>query len=325
MDINVATIELDVIIKQMLILYLLAAVGYVAAKSKLFPGSFSTSFSKLILRVTMPCTILAHMMEHRFTFDQWMNGIKLTFVSLTFIMMALGISCLTTKMLKLPMKTADIYKIQSMFGNVIFLAYPLLTALFGSMGELMALFFNIGNDILLWTLGIYLAGRHKKEPFKNNIIKIVNPNTLAFILGTIFMLTGIGPGLLETIPGQALNTIGGLTSPLAMIFIGIALAGVRFRDFRGKFLGSVALLSLQKLLVVPLLALFIMLPFKNFLGHTVIVIGVMQLAMPVGTATVSIAAEYESDEKFASASAMMTALAVLGTMPLIILVLKAFL
>ena len=51
--------------------------------------------------------------------------------------------------MKLEDKSRNVYSMQTLFGNVIFFAFPLFEALFGDIGVLYALFFNIGNDLLL--------------------------------------------------------------------------------------------------------------------------------------------------------------------------------
>ena len=85
---------------------------------------------------------------------------------------------------------------------------------------------------------------------------------------------------------------------------------------------ALSLLSFQKLLLFPLCAIPILLAFRDFLGESVILITVLQLAMPVGTLTASLAAEYESDYVFAAQGVLITTVLSLGTMPLVTWVLQ---
>ena len=100
-----------------------------------------------------------------------------------------------TKIMKLEDKSRNVYSMQTLFGNVIFFAFPLFEALFGDIGVLYALFFNIGNDLLLWTLGVYLAGKHKGSGIANGLKHIFNANMIMFLVGTVLVLTKVSEKL----------------------------------------------------------------------------------------------------------------------------------
>lgn len=318
-------IDISTIFIQILILYILALIGFGSAKSGLLPETSSVVLSKFIMKISMPCTILSKMISSDFTAEDYMNGIKLYFIAIIFLFFTLIISCIITRACKIDDTTANVYKMQSMFGNVIFFAFPLFSALFGDMGVVYALFFNMGNDTFLWTIGVYLANRHKGGSLLQNAKHLLNINTFSFIIGIVIMLTGASGFLRGTFVAEVLSSVGNTTSPLSMIFIGMVLAGIKLKDFvNRKNLIALGALSFQKMLLVPVLSTLVLLLFKDFLGEATIIIAVLQLSMPVGTLTVSLAAEYESDYKFAAAGVMFTTILSIITMPLMVWVLKCF-
>ena len=61
---------------------------------------------------------------------------------------------------------------------------------------------------------------------------------------------------------------------------------------------------------------------QGLISDVVMMVAVMQLAMPVGTLTVSIAAEYDSDYQMAADSVFVSTLLSIITLPLIAYLLK---
>lgn len=325
MVVSLSEINISTIFIQILILYILALIGFGSARSGLLPENSSVVLSKFVMKISMPCTILHKMISADFTGEDYLNGIKLYFIAIIFLSLTLVFSCIVTKAGKLEDMTANVYKMQSMFGNVIFFAFPLFTALFGDMGVIYALFFNMGNDTFLWTIGVYLANRHKGGSILRNAKHLLNANTVSFVLGIIIMLTGAGDFLQGSFIEEVFSSVGSTTSPLSMIFIGMVLAGIKIKEFTSKKnIITMGALSVQKLLLVPILSIPVLLMFKDFLGEATIIIAVMQLAMPVGTLTVSLAAEYGSDYKFAAEGVMFTTILSIITMPVVVWVLKCF-
>ncbi len=121
-----------------------------------------------------------------------------------------------------------------------------------------------GVTLLLWSVGIYLAGRHRGGGFKSGLRHLLNANTIAFLLGLILLLLGAGQRAAEApaaiaqsyhVLSAMLSMVGSTTSPLSMIFIGFILAdtkAVKLRELR-QHLPALAL-SFQKLLLVPFAA-----------------------------------------------------------------------
>ena len=321
----VENLETNTILTQILILFLLAAIGFVSGKTKYLPEKSGAVLSKVVIRITMPALIFSKMLSADFSADNYFDGLKLTGIAFGFLLLIYICTLPFTKVLKLPDKSRNVYLMQTLFGNVIFFAFPLFQALFGDIGVIYALFFNIGNDLLLWTLGVYLAGRHKGGGFKNGLKHILNANMISFIAATVLVLTSLDEKLRGGILFQTTDMIGKATSPLSMIFIGLVLAGSKtgfFKEMGKKFV--VLMLSVQKLLAAPILigAALLFAVKQGWISDVVMMVAVMQFAMPVGTLTVSIAAEYDSDYEMAAQGVFLSTLLSIVTLPLIAYLIK---
>lgn len=313
------------ILTQILILFLLAAIGYVSGKTGYLPEKTGFVTSKLVMRMTMPALILSKMLSADFSADNYFDGLKLMGIAFVFLLLIYVFTLPFTKIMKLEDKSRNVYSMQTLFGNVIFFAFPLFEALFGDIGVLYALFFNIGNDLLLWTLGVYLAGKHKGGGIANGLKHIFNANMIMFLVGTVLVLTKVSEKLRGGVLYQTVDMIGAATSPLSMLFIGLVLAGAKSGFFRnmGKKL-VVVMMSVQKLLIAPILigAILLFAVKQGWISDVVMMVAVMQFAMPVGTLTVSIAAEYDSDYEMAAQGVFVSTLLSIVTLPLIAYLIK---
>lgn len=320
----IENLDTGTILSQILVLFILAAIGFVSGKTGYLPEKAGTVVSKLVMRVTMPALILSKMLSADFSADNYFDGLKLVAVALVTLLLIFAVTRPFTRLMKIPDKSRNVYCMQSLFGNVIFFAFPLFQALFGDIGVLYALFFNVGNDILLWTLGIYLAGKHKGGGFGNSLKHILNMNMIMFIMGLILVLSNLSAKLEGGVVYQTADMIGKATSPLSMIFVGLVMASSKglFKNLGKKMLSIV--LALQKQIIVPVLAGLVMLfaVKQGWISDVVMMIAVMQLAMPVGTLTVSIAAEYDSDYEMAADNVFVSTLLSIITLPLIAYLLK---
>lgn len=321
----IENLQTSTILSQILILFILAAIGYISGKTGYLPEKTGVIISKVVVRVTMPALILSKMVSADFSADNYFDGLKLMGIAFGFLLLTYFLTRPATKVMKIPDKSRNVYLMQTLFGNVIFFAFPLFQALFGDIGVIYALFFNIGNDLLLWTLGVYLAGRHKGGGFKNGLKHIFNANMIMFILGTVLVLTSFHLKLRGGVIFQTVDLIGKATTPLSMIFIGLVLAGSKtgfFKNIGKKFI--VILMSFQKLLIVPLLigAVLLFAVKQGWISDVVMMVAVMQFAMPVGTLTCSIAAEYDSDYEMAAEGVFTSTLLSIVTLPLIAYLIK---
>lgn len=320
----IENLNTSTILSQILILFVLAAIGFISGKTGYLPDRAGNIVSKLVMRITMPALILSKMLSADFSADNYFDGLKLVTVAIITLLLIFAITRPFTRLMKIPEKSRNVYSMQALFGNVIFFAFPLFQALFGDIGVLYALFFNIGNDILLWTLGVYLAGKHKGGGFGKALKHIFNMNMIMFILGLVLALTGWSSKLQGGVIFQTADMIGKATSPLSMIFVGLVMAGAKglFKNPGKKMLSVV--LALQKQIIIPVLSGLILLfaVKQGWISDVVMMVAVMQLAMPVGTLTVSIAAEYDSDYEMAADNVFVSTLLSVITLPLIAYLLK---
>lgn len=94
----------------------------------------------------MPALILSKMLSADFSADNYFDGLKLMGIAFVFLLLIYVFTLPFTKIMKLEDKSRNVYSMQTLFGNVIFFAFPLFEALFGVL-ECYMRFFSISATI----------------------------------------------------------------------------------------------------------------------------------------------------------------------------------
>jgi hypothetical protein len=201
-----------------------------------------------------------------------------------------------------------------MFGNIVFLAFPLLDALFpNGIGVFYGAVYQLASNSVTFTYGVYkLSNGEQKSGWKS----LLNTNTIALALGALFLLSGLAlPSALRI----AFEGLGRCTSPLSMVFIGALLAGMNFR--KAILQRSVYLLSLNKLILAPILFAFLYYYGLQLLhiemDNVAFYVLILQAAMPCQTIVVVLSQRFNSNHELATANLFVTTLLSVISLPLI--------
>ncbi|MBO5929992.1 MAG: AEC family transporter, partial [Clostridia bacterium] len=229
------------------------------------------------------------------------------------------IGVFTAKLFHLKEPTKSIHAILSSGGNVVFLGYPIIHAIFGPDGLFYAVLYGMVNDALFWTVGVYFiyrSGGTKEE--RNPLKTLFNPNTVAFIIAIPLMLlkVKIPPILNETLSG-----IGEMTTYLSMLFIGMTLSIVNVKKLYQRI--SMLLPMLIKMVIAPIVVGILLVRFGA--GALAISVIMLQIAMPAQTATSIVAMEANSDEQYAAEYIFFSTIISLGTLPLVYYIMEKIL
>ncbi|MFA6308680.1 MAG: AEC family transporter [Clostridia bacterium] len=325
--------QVNTIITSIITLGLLGMTGYIVGKTGYLPQKTGNVLSGIVIKVTTPILIFTTMVNAPFTSKDFSNGLLIYLFGLLFILIAFFAGSISTKAMGIKGSAASIYKMQSMFGNVIFLAFPLLYALYGNQGIIYAIFFNLANDTFLWTLGIYLVNSHKKNNWRKNLRHLINGNTMAFAGGLICIYIGqqklvAGNDAFNHFYAFFYNTfnpLGRTTIYLSMLFIGLILSGIKIKSMK-EFLKKYPLfvVSFFKLLAIPFAAIAYFYFFGKGIDKMVKNIVVLQLAMPCSTIVPGLAIQHGSDYNFATEAVFVSTILGLITMPFLVNVLRIF-
>lgn len=318
------------VIYQIAIMCVLCLTAFAAGRTKYLPENTGHILSRVVIKLTAPILIVTTMANYNFTKSMVKDMTFIYISGVIFILYAFSISILVSKMLKLEGSRANVYKMLSMFGNVMYLAYPLMMSLYGDKGIIYAVFYNLANDSVLWTLGIFLVNRHQKsnKGITSNLKQLINGNTISFLIGITCVITNF-KGIVEGSNQYVKNTyvfimdtfqpLGKTTSVLSMIFIGLILSQVRFdsmKDILKRY--PLLIMCFFKLIFVPVTALIVLNMLGGMVDHFVKSIIVLQLGMPCGTIIAALTSQYDSDYSFATEGVFFSTIIGAATLPLMV-------
>lgn len=230
----------------------LIVLGYFLQAKGWFHDDFGNDLSKLIMNVAMPVSIFVSVLKY-LTLEKLISlsgGLVYTFVAF-----ALGyiVAFLSVKVFKVAPGRRGTVINTFVNANTIFIGLPLNIALFGDDALAYFLIYYITNTISTWTLGVFLmtsdskSGKKKQESHFD-WKKLLPAPLLGFIVSVVFLIINIP---LPSFVSSTLGYVGGLTTPLSLVYIGIVLAKAGIKTIRFDKDSIVALVG--RFIVAPVL------------------------------------------------------------------------
>ena len=292
----------------MLILLAIVIVGYVAGKLKYMGGDFDRRLSNIIIDITCPALILSSTM-----------GGKLPNRSL--ILPLLGISLLTYVLLTIAAWTLPRWLTKKsedrgtvgfalMFGNVGFIGYPIVGAIFGHEAVFYAAILNVVNTLSVFTAGVMLVnGERQRMAFQSKIL-VSTPMISAYLA---ILIVALGIDNIPSVISQPITMIGGITVPGALLIIGSSMSRLSWRMMLGS--GVVYVTTAFRLLILPLL-LYVIFRTMGF-DSLVVNINTLVIAMPVATYGTILCLRYGRDTALITEITFISTLLSVLTIPLV--------
>lgn len=316
--------ETRIIISQIFILAVVVLIGAVAARFKVLTRDTKDMLSKVIFNISLPLMLFTNFLKLDATPRLIANSFVVLSVSGFVILFMLLIGWLTARTFRLKGGEAAVFKAHSMFGNTIFLGFPLITALYGSEGLLYASMFQLISNLIMWTVGVIVLTHGNGTSWKQSIRKVLNPNTIATITGLVFFMLSIKlPKLIIT----PLSELGSANTWLSMLYIGAMLI---FSDVGGLLKKkSLYIISFNRLIFVPALLISIFYLVGALTGFSpeklVASVIIMEASMPCMATVVIMAKEFGSDDHQAVGNVFVSTIISILTLPLVVMALNRFL
>ncbi len=276
--------------QQVLILFLIVAVGFIAVRLHVFTQSTAKASNDLLFYIITPTVIVQSFLNMEF------NIKTASSFGIAFLCMA---GTLTVGiLLSIPFfnKSGDnsqVYKYAVSYGNMGYMALPLCQALLGSEGVFYCSAGVVAFNILCFTHGVWLMTKGK-EKTKFDFKKLIfNPGVISVLVSLPFFILDID---MPTPINSAIGHISNLNTPVAMIFFGTYIANT---DLKSMFkVKENYLVAFLKLIVMPSIMLVI---FKVVgITGTMITACIISASVPSANNTAMFAAKYGKDTGVAS-------------------------
>ncbi|TDQ06114.1 hypothetical protein C7957_101150 [Halanaerobium saccharolyticum] len=298
----------QVVITQIISLFLLIAVGYFLRRSKHLDQKETGAISKLLLDLILPAMLISSL---QININAKMLGdfFNLFLYWIAFYLILIVLASIITKFFPISKDKKLVLKFFLIFGNVGYMGLPVIDVIFPENGIFFGSIGVVVFNVFLWTYGTSLFLRDNQNK-KINLRDILNNGVIAIIIGLFLMLTGIK---LPTAVMTAVDMLAEATFPLSMLVIGSGLAQIKisgiFKDL------NIIAYSTLKLLLIPAAAILILNFFK--IADPIRTILVLQIAMPAAANGVIFAERYEGNYIFAAESLFLSTLMAALSIPLI--------
>ena len=290
-------------------LFFMLAVGAVARARKVITDEALDSLCKIVLSVTLPFLFI-YVLSTKCNKEVFLSLWKAPLFAVLIIGVGYVISRILGALLKLNRKRKNTFTFLISFQNSGFFAIPIAFALFGEEGVLTIVIFNLGFNLLYWTLGVWLLSGKDSSGGVNAIKNLINPGTVALGLGLILGLSSVRvPHLLL----DASRILGNATIPLALLVVGAILATGKFRQ--GGDLKEISSIVLARLVLIPLIFLGLAKCFGDIspLMRSIIV---LQACMPSASSSPLMAKRFGGDYDLAASGVFFTTLFSIITIPI---------
>ncbi|WP_438044378.1 AEC family transporter [Sorangium sp. So ce128] len=303
------------LISQLLALFAVLGVGVLLRALGRAGQADAAVLHRLVIDVTTPALIVSVLRRSGIGHGAW-GAVAASTVALFACALA-GVA--VARALGLPRAAQGAAGLVGSFSNTGFLGVPVVLALYGDAGGAAGtaiLVDSIVTAFLLWTFGVALAARMGGGgggDGRGLLAVLLHPNVLSIAVGLTLHAAPIPlPVWLE----HALGALGSATPTLVFLALGLSLD---LGSLRGR-VRPLAAIAAVKLLLSPAIALgaAVALGLKRPSSE----VAVLQSAMPTSMVSVIVAARYGCDGQFAAATAVVTTLGALASLPIVIEVLR---
>ncbi len=312
-------IDMSVLIDQLIQLFLIICIGYFIFKFNILNESVNKHLNELVINVTLPLMTISSVLKMEEHPDTSTIFTLFTASVLFFLIMpilAFFIVKIMLKTMRIVKSRQGMYMFMLIFSNVGFMGMPILQAACGENGA-TAVFYaavlNIFFNISVFTYGVLIIGYGDTVKTSLQIKNILSPGILCSVLAVVIYALNIH--FSNTIE-NVIETVGDLTSPLAMILVGSTLASMKLKEVFNEW--RVYVFSVIKQIVLPILLYPVFRIFirDDLLFHVLFI----EFLMPVANIALMISTKYNLDNKFVSKTIFISTVLSLISIPLVIYV-----
>ncbi len=301
---------IHIIINQIIVLFLLMGLGYVLAKKKIFDQRISDRLTWLLCYIVMPCLIL-NAFQIPFSDTLWHNFIQMCWITFLIHVLYIVLSkiLLNSKVIRKP-EIVTPMQFTAVYSNCGFMGIPLVLALVGSSGVFYGSVYIAVNGLFVWTHGLLIyTGKFDRR----SLLKVlINPNTLASIIGALFFIFSIR---LPTPVHATLGYIASMNTALSMMVVGAAMSQIQLRKIWFDFYVWISVVMRNLIFPVAILAVLVLMEVKG----TMLMTAIALTACPVAGMSVLFAQLTGRDTDFPCKSLTLSTLMSLFTLPLLLI------
>lgn len=228
--------QFRIVFDQLVGMGVMMVVGYICVKAHVYGEQALGGICNLILKVGIPLLVFSTAVSGTTRHDLVSSGAIIVMTALMYALL-IAVFTLLAHVLRLKRERSRMFRGAFVFGNAGFIGLPLVIALFPAKGALYFALMSLVDQALLWTYGVWTcrkigdrSSRTDDRPahgWLERLKSVLSPALVAVVLALVIIMAGI------PVPADVLaplHTLGSISSPLSMLFIGGLFA---LRDWVG--------------------------------------------------------------------------------------------
>ncbi len=289
-------------------LVLVAVVGFVITKTGHLDHEFVRKLTRLLLDVTLPCTILAAVDGASEASTLVIGQAFLLATAQVFLLLATGWAC--NVLLRTPEEERPIYLYMSLATNTGFIGMAVVTAIYGESSALLSSIFIMVIALFLYSVGFAILDPNS-QGFHISLESMVNPSMIASVVAIVMVFAGIQ---LPQVVSGTLSRIGSMTSTIAMLIVGEIVANSSVKEVLGEWRLYPYIIIRQ--LVVPALLYFVL---RQLIADELLLgVFTVMFAMPVGSMVAPFCEQFGRDATLGGKATVLSTLASFALIPLLV-------
>ena len=308
-------------IKSVFAIMTLILLGFYAAGKKWFGKPGMDFLSKFTVEATLPFYMFYNLYRDIGSREALFALVLKLPVTFGLILMCIALGAVVAAVFRVKEGRRYTFVVASGFSNVVFIGFPVIQALWGENITSVGVIYYISSTLLFWTVGISLLQRDGKKGsgggFLANLKKILSPPIVGMICGICAIVLGVQvPDFIM----KPLSMIAGVTSPLALIFIGSVIRNMDFKSL--KFGRDLYLALTMRFVVLPVAsALYLrMMPVPGEMKQVFFMLSTMPAMTQMGI----MSRQLESDYEFACTVITATTIISILTIPMFMYLMQTF-
>lgn len=302
--------------------FLIGYLGFYLARKGWFTTESSDMLARLVASVVIPINLLYNINAST-TKEGFLPLLSHIVIPAASIFIVMILAALFARSVGMPKAHRSVFITASSCSNTINIGLPINLALFGTDALPAVLIYYLGNTIAFWTVGNYLLASGGEDAVKAPVVsvetvkRVFSPPVLGTLAGMILLLLDIKIPPLFAIAG---SQIAGMTTPLSIICIGIAIFQTGVANIR--LTREVGLIALGRFVVSPLVMVLLLrfFPVPEMMRNVFII----QCSLPPMSNIALLAMRYKSDASFAAISVSFCTLCALVTVPIFMVLITSF-
>lgn len=295
-----------VIAQQVLVLFVLIAVGFLCGKKGILNESSSHHITDVVLYVVTPCVMISAF-QREFSLEL-LGSILIAVLCATLILAG---SILAAKLIFHDKNASrkKVLEFATIFSNCGFMSLPLQKAILGNDGWFYGSIFVAVFNVFVWSYGLVSMSGDQKQLSVKKIV--FNPGIMGVVIAIMLFVCRIDlPYIIE----QPVEYLSALNTPLPMLIIGFYLSKANFRKAFTDVGAYIAMIT--RLVVIPMAVTFIMVLCG--VDKTILVAFVIASAAPTAATTTMFAAKFDRDVELSVSIVASSTLLSIVTMPLVV-------